>query len=812
MARDAARSLWLPFVVGFLTAAASVFLWQRLLDQEALEIRSMTHSQALFAKNKTEAEMQARIVPLERLARRWELRGEPAELEWESDAALVMSGTRGYQAIEWVDATFHVRWAAPRKGNVAELGRDLGADPRLHTALEAAEDTERVMATRPVELRQGGRGFLVCVPINPEKKFGGFLVGVFGYQELLYSILGDVAQDYWVTVYEGEEQIYSRAGASTPEEEHWAESAPIQLAQLTWRVRVWPKRETLAHARSPLPRVVLGGGLLMAVLLAFAVHQAQTAQFRAQEVAAANVKLKHEIAERKEVEDALRRSEANYRSLIEEAPYGIARATLDGRLVMANPAMVEMLGYDSAEELKTLSMARDVYQDPDDRARLLQLYEHEEHFEGVEVGWKRKDGTPLTVELYGRKVRDASGQLVGLEVMAEDVTERRALEEQLRKAQKLEAVGRLAGGLAHDFNNLLMVIRGHTELLLEYLAPGDPRRRYPEDILKAAERAGWLTRQLLAFGRKQVLKPKVIDLNHLVVQVAELLPPLLGPEIDLVLALAPDAGCVRADPVQVEQVLLNLVVNARDAMPDGGELTVQTSNIELEAAAARLYPEVQAGPVVKLAVSDTGRGMDAETRAHVFEPFFTTKEKDKGSGLGLASVYGTVEQSGGGIRVLSEPGQGTTFEIYLPRIAEPAEPLAQRRTLARSLQGTETILVVEDDDAVRKLTREFLKMRGYTVLEARSAADALRVAERHAGPIHLLLTDVVMPEVNGRELAGQLVVTRPGIKVLYMSAYTEDAIAHFGMLAPGTVLIEKPFSPEDLAGKVREVLEAAAAV
>ncbi len=802
MARGEARSWWLPFVVGFLTVAASVFLWQRLVRQESAEIRGMAQSQALFAKNKTEAEMTSRILPLERLARRWEIRGAPAEIEWESDAALVMSGTRGYQAIEWVDPTFHVRWVAPRRGNETDLDLDLGAEPRLRAVLEAAEDTRRVMATRPVELRQGGRGFLVCVPVYPENKFGGLLVGVFRYQELLYSILEDVAQDYWVAVYEGEEQIYNRAGASTPEEEHWAEQAPIRLAQLAWRVRVWPKAETLAHAHSPLPRVALLGGLFMAMLLAFAVHQAQTALFRARAVAATNVELKREMAERKQVEEALRRSEEKYRSLVEGAPYGIAWSTLDGRLVMANRAMVELLGYSSAEELQAVNMVRDVYQDPAERARLIEQYQNQESFEGVEVRWKRKDGKPIIAQLSGRKVRDVAGELVGFEVMIEDVTRRRVLEEQLRQAQKLEAVGRLAGGLAHDFNNLLMVIRGHTDLLLASLAPGDPLRRCPEDILKAAERAAWLTRQLLAFGRKQVLKPKVIDLNNLVVQVAELLPPLLGPEIDLVLALAPDAGRVSADPAQMEQVLLNLVVNARDAMPDGGELTVQTSNVLLDAASAR------PGPLAKLAVSDTGRGMDAEARAHLFEPFFSTKEKDRRSGLGLASVYGTVEQSGGTIRVQSEVGQGTTIEILLPRVEEAAEPLALRKAPARSLQGTETILVVEDDDGVRKLTREFLKIRGYTVLEARSAADALRVAERHAGPIHLLLTDVVMPEVNGRELAGQLVGARPEIKVLYMSAYTEDAIAHFGMLDPGTALIEKPFSPDELAGKVREVLEA----
>jgi sensor domain CHASE-containing protein len=319
-------------------------LWQRLLHQERAEIRRMTGSQALFVKNKTEAELKARILPLEHLARRWEVRGEPPELEGESDAALVMSGYRGYQAIEWVDEDLRVRWVAPRARNRVDLGADLGVIPAVRAAFETAEDTRRIRATHPIELRQGGRGFLVCVPIYPAGKFGGFLVGIFRYEELLYAILEDVARDYWVSVHEGDEQIYSPWGASTPREDQWAQEVPMHVAQLDWRLRVWPKQETLARAMSPLPQVTLVGGLVMAALLAFAVHFAQTAHMRAQEVAAANVELKNEIAEREQAEEALRVSEANYRSLVDNSPYGIARVTLDGRIVMANPVMVELLG------------------------------------------------------------------------------------------------------------------------------------------------------------------------------------------------------------------------------------------------------------------------------------------------------------------------------------------------------------------------------------------------------------------------------------------------------------------------------------
>jgi signal transduction histidine kinase len=394
-----------------------------------------------------------------------------------------------------------------------------------------------------------------------------------------------------------------------------------------------------------------------------------------------------------------------------------------------------------------------------------------------------------------------------IEELRKEIAGREQAEEALRQAQKMEAVGRLAGGVAHDFNNLLMVIQGHASLLLNFLDRDDPLRRNLEDILRAAERASSLTRQLLAFSRKQVLQPRVLDLNALVNQIAELLPPLLGEDIRLVMELDPELGRVRADPGQIEQVIMNLAFNARDAMRQGGELTVQTANVDLDEAFARLYRRVRPGPHVMLAVRDTGCGMDEETQSHIFEPFFTTKDKSRGTGLGLATVYGTVEQSGGTVTVLSKLGQGTTINIYLPRIEEIVEAVQPAKVSPKALEGSETILVVEDDDAVRNMTREFLKIKGYTVVEARSAPDAIQFTKRHNGPIDLVLTDVVMPGMKGRELVERLASLRPGVKVLYMSAYTEDAIVNYGILDPGTAFIEKPFSPDGLACKVREVLE-----
>jgi PAS domain S-box-containing protein len=348
--------------------------------------------------------------------------------------------------------------------------------------------------------------------------------------------------------------------------------------------------------------------------------------------------------QRKQVEDALRRSEAKYRSLVQDAPYGIYRASSEGRFLDVNPALVEMLGYSSEAELLAVHVPTEVYCDADEWARTFQ--NHPQHIEGVVAGWKRKDGTPITVRLSGRRVGDLDGG-AGYELIAENVTEQRVLEQQLRQAQKMEAVGRLAGGIAHDFNNLLMVVQGHTELLLERAQKDESVRRKVEQIQNAAERAAALTHQLLAFSRMQVLQPRVLDLNTVVMDMGKLLPRLIGEDIGLMVRTDPLLGRVKADPGQMEQVLLNLAINARDAMPNGGKLTIETANVELDEAYARRHPPLVKGRFVLLAVSDTGTGMDAETQGHIFEPFFTTKQKGRGTGLGLATVYGVVKQSGG---------------------------------------------------------------------------------------------------------------------------------------------------------------------
>ncbi len=400
------------------------------------------------------------------------------------------------------------------------------------------------------------------------------------------------------------------------------------------------------------------------------------------------------------------------------------------------------------------------------------------------------------------------GRLVGILGIGRDVTERVQLEQQLRQAQKMEAVGRLAGGIAHDFNNILTAITGYADLLLEDLGATDPRRQDADEIHKAADRAAGLTRQLLAFSRQQVLQPTVLEVNKLVSDLEKMLRRLLGEDVELGTRLAPTTGRVKADPGQLEQVIMNLAVNARDAMPNGGKLTLETGNVDLDGAYAADHYPARAGPFVMLAVSDTGIGMSEETQVHMFEPFFTTKEKGKGTGLGLATVYGIIKQSGGFIWVYSEVGHGTTFKLYLPRVEELAERASQpAQAPARAARGTETVLVVEDEAPVRSVARQVLERHGYTVLEAPSAEAALDIVARYSGTIHLLLTDVVMPGLNGRELANRLAGLRPDAKVIFMSGYTDDAVTRHGVLEPGSAYVQKPFTPDAIARKVREVLD-----
>ena len=419
---------------------------------------------------------------------------------------------------------------------------------------------------------------------------------------------------------------------------------------------------------------------------------------------------------------------------------------------------------------------------------------------------KRKDGSFVDVELHLVPLT-VKGRVLGSLGIYQDVTEKRMLERQLRMAQKMEAIGRLSGGIAHDFNNLLGVIIGYIQVMKRSLIPGNSSYEYAEEIEKAGQRAVSLTRQLLAFSRQQVLEPVILNLNTLVSEMEKMLPRLIGEDIQLNLILDPAIGHVKADPGQIEQVVMNLAVNGRDAMPDGGKLTIQTANVELDVAFVREHPGSVPGQYVMLAVTDTGTGMDPETQAQCFEPFFTTKGRDKGTGLGLATVYGVVKQSSGYITVESEKGTGALFKVYLPRIGHPAVTRSESSQAPMTLRGSETVLLVEDAEPLRKLAHMFLRDNGYQVLTAADGSEAQQVAAQYPGPIHLLLTDVVMPGINGRVLAERLAPRHPAMKVLYISGYTDSFIAGHGVLEEGVHLLHKPFTEEALMRKVRELLD-----
>jgi PAS domain S-box-containing protein len=516
-------------------------------------------------------------------------------------------------------------------------------------------------------------------------------------------------------------------------------------------------------------------------------------------------------AEKTAAKNALKHSEAlveqRYRTMFEDALVGMFQSTPQGQVVTVNPAMARMLAYDSPQDMMaTLAdLGQQLYVDPKRREEFKALMAQHGVVHNFEAEMYRKDGSRMWLSSNVRAVYEG-GVLVRYEGATADITERKVLEQQLAQAQKMEAVGRLAGGVAHDFNNAIGVIVGYGALLKERVLSDAKAVQYAEEISKAGHRAASLTRQLLAFSRKQVIQPTILDLNSVVSETEKMLRRLIGEDIRMTVVQAPDLGRIKADRGQIDQILMNLAVNARDAMPQGGKLIIETSNADLDKTAALHHPYAKPGQYVLLSVSDTGCGMDKETQSHIFEPFFTTKPTGKGTGLGLSTVYGIVKQNDGFIWLYSEPGKGARFKIYLPRVAGVADPIAvaEEKTLPG---GSETVLLVEDDQSMRELTRQCLATAGYTVLDAQDGETAVRIASQYDGPIHLLVTDVVMPSISGRQLAETLAAYRPETKVLYMSGYTADLIADHGILDANITLLEKPFTREALLRKVRRLLD-----
>jgi len=521
-----------------------------------------------------------------------------------------------------------------------------------------------------------------------------------------------------------------------------------------------------------------------------------------------------DITPRMEAEGAIRRQAEIIRAMAESMGEGLYALDRSGRVTFMNAAAQRLLGW-SREEL----LFRDLhqmthYRRPDGTmlskqdCAVLGVMESRSVVHREDDAFIRKDGSFLPVAYTSAPLKTGS-EIAGAVVVFSDITERRQLEEQLLQSQKMEALGRLASGIAHEFSNALSVVSGYAELALEGLAKNHPARAKIQEVLVATGRAAGVTRQLLAFGRTQVIEPRVLDLNTLVGEIEEMLRRLLGEDIELAIRLAPDLGRIKADAGQVQQVILNLAVNAREAMPRGGKLTIETRNIEMDEEFARGFVDVRPGHYVLLAVSDTGVGMDQATRAHIFEPFFTTKQVGRGAGLGLASAHGIVKQSGGHIWVYSEPKFGTTFKVYWPLMGEAASPLKLTPPSRAFVGGSETVLVVEDDDMVRTLVREILGTAGYNVIEARNPEEGLRMAGELRGGIHLMITDVIMPGMSVRTFVDRLAKPQPHMKILFMSGYTDEAIVHHGLIEPGLAFLQKPFTRDSLAQKVREVLDRA---
>ena len=517
-----------------------------------------------------------------------------------------------------------------------------------------------------------------------------------------------------------------------------------------------------------------------------------------------------DITQRRRAETALLNTSDTLSALIEASPLAIFALDPAGKVTSWNAAAERLFGWRTSEVLGHMLPAIM----PD------QLAEFRQHhlavlagrsFIDLEMRWQRRDGTSLMLSLALAPLYGGVSEVRGVIALAADLTERKKLEGQLRQSQKMDAVGQLAGGVAHDFNNLLTAIIGYTSLLLKAIPAEDPKHEDLLEIDRAAARATELTHQLLAFSRRQMLQPTLIDLNAVLSDTMRMLGRLLGEHIELAILPDPGLGVVKADRGQIEQVIINLAVNARDAMEAGGKLTLETRNVTLDRSYASEHPGATEGEFVMLAVTDTGSGMDAATQARIFEPFFTTKERGKGTGLGLSTVYGIVKQSGGTIYVYSEPGRGTTFKIYLPRVMAQGPTELPVPVRPAKVGGTETVLVVEDEAGVRSLTCRVLRTYGYAVLEAENGGEALLIAEQHPTPIHLLLTDVVLPRMSGRKLADRLIRTQPDLRVLYMSGYTDASIVNHGALDPGTAFIQKPFTPEALAQKLRAVLDSPAA-
>ena len=693
-----------------------------------------------------------------------------------------------------------------------------GRSQEMQTIVEELKAGRPISSFETVRMAKSGKLIQISLTVSPVLDSDGAIIGV-----------SSIARD--ITAQKLAEEALYRANETSI----YASPVPIVAADIESRVTMWnPAAEALfgwseaevaGKANPSIPEHIqaeatdihtrlLSGETLRGVEVVRRRRDGSllTVSLSAAPIRDANRKVKGilgflpDVTEKKRSEMALRRAEEKYRTIFENTVEGIFQTTPEGRYLSANPALAHMLGFDSPEDL--INTRKDIlteeYVKPEMRAEFAKVLDEHGVVQNFEYEAYRKDGRIIWVSENARAVRDSGGRILYFEGTVEDITHRRELEQQLRQMQKIEAIGRLAGGVAHDFNNILMAISSYAELLNRKL-PDETTRRYAAEIVKATDRGSSLTEGLLTFSRKQVFSPKAFDLNKLVNDQIKMLERLIPENIELKFIPNGNIGHIKADPSQMEQVLMNLVINARDAMPEGGRILIQTSDADLDPDYHSMPSRTPAREYVMLMVTDNGCGMSAETKSQIFEPFFTTKEQGKGTGLGLAIVFGIVKQSSGQILVDSEPGKGTTFKVYFPLVDGAAQSESEER-FEEPAQGAETILLVEDEDGVRESTAEYLTENGYTVLKANGGSAALRLAEHYSKRIDLLLTDVVMPKMSGRELCEKITLARPEIRVVFMSGYSNSLLSNEQTLKSKHTLLQKPFRLAALGRCVREVL------
>lgn len=831
----------LPWEAGAAVLGASLALSLSLHATERAQLDRHVRLAVQRIANDAAAAIEDQLGVLARWARRGQALGGFTAEDWRMETSLCLRDVEGLIALALLSDNLDLTAFAPA-GDASSQHRDA----LQRTIQEVARRSARGKAA-PVDAVQLDGKWVVAAAVRtePPGKPPFWVAAVCDLRVLLDRALSrSVAAGFLIEIADNGRIVYRNPPGAAQRQRAWLREAAVSAAGRLWTVRVWPRQGWVTQRWLVFPFLVSGLGLVLAALLAASLHWAQAARRRAMEAEAANLELEREIRERRQAqeqlqqarellelrvrertaelarinealraeilerqrtEETLRASEERYRNLFDSANDIVYTHDLQGNFTSINRAAERITGYTREEALR-MNIADVIVPEQLELAR--QMIVRKLGGEGsttYEVAIRTKEGRRLLVEVSSHLTFE-DGKPTGVLGIAREITERKRLEEQVRQSQRIEAIGRLAGGIAHDFNNLLTIIGAYSHMVLMDLPAQHPVRSYAEEILAAAERASALTDRLLAFGRRQVVQPVLVDLNDVVRNLVGLLRRMVGQDIELETSLAADLGKVRADPTQLEQVIMNLVINSRDAMPSGGRVTIETADL-LREPGARGVPGP--GRWTVLRVRDTGHGMDSETLSHLFEPFFTTKGPGKGTGLGLSIVYGIVKQSGGEITVESELGKGSVFTIYLPHADAdhiPATPEAETLT-EPTRAGGETILLVEDEPGVRKLVRQMLAQHGYQVLEAAGGPESLALAQRFPGRIDLLLTDVVMPQMNGRELAERLRHLRPNLKVMYMTGYTEDAVVRQGISTADVVCLQKPFLPDMLARKVREVLE-----